>query len=76
MSRRNGRSNASARTATSGHLARRYVYSGRIDFTEVAHQILPKGYAHASVDGRYPVSKRQFYYAVREEFRKRTNREL
>jgi hypothetical protein len=55
---------------------RRYVYSSRIDFTDVAHEILPGGYAHASGDGKYTVDKRQFYYAVRDQFLERTGREI
>jgi hypothetical protein len=55
---------------------RAHVYSGRVDFTEVAHRILPAGYAHASGNGRYTVDKRQLYYAVRDEFQKRTGREI
>jgi hypothetical protein len=55
---------------------REYVYSDRVDFTEVAHEILPAGYAHASGNGRYTVDKRQFYYAVRDEFLRLTGREI
>jgi hypothetical protein len=55
---------------------REYVYSDRVDFTEVAHEILPGGYAHASGGGRYTVDKRQFYYAVRDDFLKATGREI
>jgi hypothetical protein len=56
--------------------SRVYVYSGRVDFTEVAHEILPGGYAHASGNGYYTVDKRQFYYAVRDQFREKTGREI
>jgi hypothetical protein len=56
--------------------SRAYVYSNRVDFTEVAGEILPAGYAHASGNGRYTVDKRQFYYAVRDVFRERTGREI
>jgi hypothetical protein len=52
------------------------VYSDRVNFSEVADDILPGGYAHASGDGQYTVDKRQFYYAVRDEFLERTGREL
>jgi hypothetical protein len=55
---------------------RPYIYSGRVNFTDVAHKILPAGYAHASGDGKYTVDKRQFYYAVRDEFLKATGREI
>jgi hypothetical protein len=56
--------------------SRQYVYSDRIDFMEVADEILPEGYAHASGDGKYTVDKRQFYYAVRDVFLERTGREI
>jgi hypothetical protein len=56
--------------------SRVYVYSRRVDFTEVQDRILRDGYAHASGNGRYTVDKRQFFYAVREEFREATGREI
>jgi hypothetical protein len=56
--------------------SRQYVYSDRVNFTEVAEDILPGAYDHASGGGRYTVSKRQLYYACREQFRERTDREL
>jgi hypothetical protein len=31
---------------------RQYIYSARVNFTDVADSILPAGYAHASGDGR------------------------
>lgn len=55
---------------------RGYVYSNRINCTDVAGIILPKAYQHASGGGQYPVAKRQLYYAAREEFRKATGREI
>jgi hypothetical protein len=55
---------------------RQYLFSRRVDFTEVAGDILPGGYAHASGGGQYTVDKRQFYYAVREQFREATGREI
>src|SRR5262249_28405753 len=55
--------------------SRKYVYSDRVDFTEVADEILPEAYAHASGDGQYTVDKRQFYYAARDEFLPLTGRE-
>jgi hypothetical protein len=55
---------------------RQYIYSDRVNFTEVAEEILPGGYAHASGDGRYTVDKRQFYYAVRDQFLEQTGREI
>jgi hypothetical protein len=55
---------------------REYVYSDRVDFTEVADDILPKGYAHASGNGKYTCDNRQFYYVVRDEFLAKTGREI
>jgi hypothetical protein len=52
-----------------------HIYSDRVNFSAIASQILPGGYAHAS-GGRYTVDKRQFYYACREAFRERTGREI
>jgi hypothetical protein len=53
-----------------------YCYGDRVNFTDVAAQILPGAYQHASGDGRYSVSKRQLYYACRDAFKERTDREL
>lgn len=55
---------------------RQYVYSDRVHFTDVAADILPGAYKHASGGGRFTVSKRQFYYACREPFKQSTGREL
>jgi hypothetical protein len=55
---------------------RMYVYSDRVNFTDVAASILPRAYAHASGNGRYSVSKRQLYYACREAFKNNTGRDL
>jgi hypothetical protein len=55
---------------------REYIYSDRVNFTDVADEILPEGYAHASGNGRYTVDKRQFYYAVRDKFLEATGREI
>jgi hypothetical protein len=62
--------------STKSRASRQHVYSGRVDFTAVAEGILPGAYAFASGDGRYTVSKRQFYYACREQFREQTGRPL
>jgi hypothetical protein len=56
--------------------SREYIYSDRVNFSDVADEILPAGYAHASGNGRYTVDKRQFYYAVRDDFLARTGREI
>ena len=55
---------------------RQYVYSDRVNFTDVAHKILPDAYEHASGGGRYPVAKRQFYYAARQAFKDKTGRDI
>jgi hypothetical protein len=47
-----------------------------VNFTDVCDAILPGAYAHASGNGKYSVSKRQLYYACREEFKNQTRREL
>ena len=56
--------------------SRMYIYSDRVNFTDVAEKILPDAYAHASGGGRYTVSKRQMYYASRKKFLELTGREL
>jgi hypothetical protein len=56
--------------------SRIYIYSDRVYFSQVADAILPAAYAHASGDGHYSVAKRQLYYACREAFYERTNRQL
>jgi hypothetical protein len=66
---------AEERGSRSAH-ERCYIYSDRVDFTEVAEKILPGAYNHASGGGRYSVSKRTFFYSCRESFRKETGREL
>jgi len=55
---------------------RMYVYSDRVNFTDVVAGILPAAYDHASGGGVYSVSKRQLYYACREKFRQETGRPL
>jgi hypothetical protein len=55
---------------------RQYIYSDRVNCTDVADSILPAAYDHASGGGMYTVSKRQLYYACREAFAERTEREL
>jgi hypothetical protein len=56
--------------------SRMYIYSDRVNFTDVADKILPGAYQHASGNGHYTVSKRQLYYACREAFKEQTGREL
>ncbi len=55
---------------------RMYYYSDRVNFTEIADQILPDAYAFASGNGKYTVSQRQLYYASRDGFREATGREI
>src|SRR4051812_13971496 len=54
----------------------RGLHAGRVTFTDVADEILPAAYAHASGNGMYTVAKRQLYYACREKFKELTGREL
>jgi hypothetical protein len=56
--------------------SREYIYSDRVNFTDVVNVILPPAYAFASGEGRYSVSKRQLYYACREAFKNKTGRGL
>lgn len=56
--------------------SREYVYSDRVNFTDVAARILPEAYKLASGNGSLPASKRQIYYAAREAFREATGREI
>jgi hypothetical protein len=56
--------------------SRQHIYSDRVNFTEIADSIIVAGYDHASGGGVYPVSMRQMYYACREAFRERTDREI
>ena len=52
------------------------LFSDRVNFTDVADAILPQAYQHASGGGKFTVSKRQLYYACREDFKAWTGREL
>jgi DNA topoisomerase VI subunit B len=51
-------------------------FTKQVNCMDLCEELLPAGYLHASGDGKYTVSKRTFYYAVREEFKKRTNKYL
>jgi hypothetical protein len=55
---------------------REYVYSDRVNYTDVARNVLARAYDHASGGGRYSVSIRQFYYAARDDFEKLTGRPI
>ena len=61
---------------SSSRLFREYMYSDRVNCTDVVDDILPGAYNHASGGGQYSVAKRQLYYACREAFRKATDRPL
>jgi hypothetical protein len=56
--------------------SRVYVYSSRVCFTDVAKDVLPGAYAHASGNGRNSVSKRTFYYCCRQQFQNKTGEPL
>ncbi len=55
---------------------REYVYSDRVNFTDVAGKVLPDAYNHASGGGAYSVAQRQLFYASRAAFKEKTGREL
>jgi hypothetical protein len=55
---------------------RKYIYSGRIHFTEIASEILPSAHEKASGSGAFTVSQRHMYYACRKEFQRLTGREI
>jgi hypothetical protein len=61
---------------TKSRYSRAYIYSDRVNFTDVCNKILPGAYDHASGGGKYSVSKRQLYYACRENFKNLTGRQL
>ena len=56
--------------------SRMYVYSDRVSFSDVAEQILPEAYQHASGGGKLWVKKRQLYYASRKRFQELTGRDI
>lgn len=55
---------------------REEMWSGRVAFTDIARGIIDRGYSEVSSNGRYPAPQRNIFYAIREEFRERTDREL
>jgi hypothetical protein len=58
-------------------LSRDFIFSAeRVNFMDAAEAILPRAYEHVSGNGRYPVAKRQLYYACRQNIKDRTGREL
>ncbi|MEX1229637.1 MAG: hypothetical protein WEB58_05325 [Planctomycetaceae bacterium] len=56
--------------------SRQYIYSDRINFTDVMDKILPEAYQHASGGGKHWVKKRQLYYASRKRFKELTDRDI
>jgi hypothetical protein len=61
---------------TRSFLHREETFSESLYFTDLAPDILPAAYQHASGGGKYSVGKRQLYYASREEFKQWTGREI
>jgi len=55
---------------------REELWSGRVAFTDVAREIIDRGYAEVSDNSRLPAPQRNIFYAIREEFREQTDREL
>ncbi len=53
-----------------------YMYSNRVNQSDVAFEVIPQAYAKASDDGRLPAHARQIFYAARKEIQDRTRRPL
>ena len=53
-----------------------YMYSDRVYQKTIAWEVIPKAYAKASSNGKYPAHARQIFYAARPEIQKRTGRPL
>ena len=51
-----------------------YIYSNRVNQTDVAWDVIPKAYEKASSGGTLPAHARQVYYAARKEIQERTGR--
>jgi hypothetical protein len=56
--------------------SRRHMFSARVSHMDVADEILPAAYLHASGGGQYWVKMRQLYYAARKQFQKLTGRPI
>jgi hypothetical protein len=56
--------------------SRAYIYSDRVNFTDVLDEILEAGYQKASGNGHYTVDLRQFYYQCRDPLFKKTGRQV
>lgn len=55
---------------------RAYMYSNRVNQSDVAAAAIPKAYIKASSNGKYPAKARQIFYAARPEIIERTGRAL
>jgi len=55
---------------------RMYMYSSRVNQTDIARQVIPGAYTKASDSGRLPAHARQIFYAARKEIQDRTGRPL
>ena len=53
-----------------------YMYSDRVYQKDIAWEVIPKAYAKASSNGKYPAHARQIFYAARPEIQERTRRPL
>ena len=53
-----------------------YMYSDRVNQTDIADAAIPKAYLWASNDGINPAHARQIYYAARPEIQEKTGRQL
>jgi hypothetical protein len=55
---------------------REYLYSDRINATDVAWEAIPRAYQKASSGGTLPAHARQIFYAARDEIQRQTGRPL
>jgi hypothetical protein len=53
-----------------------YMHSDRVYQKDIAWEVIPKAYAKASSNGKYPAHARQIFYAARPEIQERTGRPL
>jgi len=67
---------AEERNSTRRSYRSEYMYSDRVNQTDVAFQVIPEAYAKASDNGRLPAHARQIFYAARKEIQDRTGRPL
>lgn len=64
------------RSPRARHYRTEYMYSDRVYQKDVAWEVIPKAYAKASSNGKYPAHARQIFYAGRPEIQERTGRPL